>query len=94
MRNGRTPITSSDPVEVFASNQDSTSVISSTFYLHNAGPGSVRIGVNDGISDGYSGLPLAEEEKAEIRHAGTLFLASNTATELAPVYVHVLVTSR
>ncbi len=89
MLNGRLTIQSSTPVELGVG-----LVVNSTYYLQNSGPGEVRIGVNSLISDGYSGLRLAEGEQAEIRRTGSLFIMSNTATDLAPVRVNFLVTNR
>lgn len=95
MKNGRIPLTSDDPAVVSLLNSDYATISTkATFYFHNAGPGEVRVGTDDGISDGTSGVPLAEGEKLTVRTTGNLWVVSSTATELAPVHVHYMVTNR
>lgn len=94
MRNGKLNLTDDTPVALYPSSADGTSTGNVTYYLRNAGPGVIRVGVNDGINDGSSGLPLEEDERAEIRHTGPLFVVSDTATSMAPVGVHFVATGR
>ena len=94
MRNGKLNLIDDTPVSLYPSSTDSTSTGDVTYYLRNVGPGDIRVGVNDGIGDGSSGLPLEQGERVEIRHTGPLFVVSDTATDLAPVGVHFVATGR